>query len=117
MWRNDLETLSKMKDKRQIGFTDSLKMFFGIFMVLFYLVVAVAMAMNWFGWNNTPTWKAIRWLFAIAFGAYGIYRGYREMKGEHTYGMRRMDDEEPEQYSSYVDRLNDLNNKQDDEKR
>ena len=107
-----------MKQKRQIGFTDALKMFFGIFMVFFYLVVAVAMAMNWFGWYETSTWKAIRWFFAIAFGAYGIYRGYREIKGEHTYGMRRLDDGEQQesQYSTYADRLKDLNNQHDEEK-
>lgn len=81
-----------------------LKMFFGIFMVLVYLGMAVLMAVNYFDWSLTPLWNAVRWFFAIIFAAYGIYRGYREIKGEHTYGMRRYDDDQDDdnqQYGAY----------------
>jgi hypothetical protein len=71
-----------------------IQMFFGIFMVVVYLGMAVLMAINFFDWNNAPLWKGLRWLLAVVFAAYGIYRGYREVTGEHTYGMRRYDDEE-----------------------
>jgi len=70
------------------------KVFFSIFMVIVYLGMAALMAVNYFDWVNTPMWNAVRWLFAIVFAVYGIYRGYRELKGEHTYGMRRYDDED-----------------------
>ena len=70
------------------------KMFFGIFMVFVYLDMAALMAVNYFDWSNTVLWKSIRWFFAAVFAAYGLYRGYRELKGEHTYGMRRYDDQE-----------------------
>ena len=70
------------------------KMFFGIFMVFVYLGMAALMAVNYFDWSNTVLWKSIRWFFAAVFAAYGLYRGYRELKGEHTYGMRRYDDQE-----------------------
>ena len=79
----------------------SVKMFFGFFMVLVYLGVAVALALNLLDWSNTPMWNTIRWIFAVVFGLYGIYRGYREIKGEHTYGMRITDDEDSGRYSSY----------------
>ena len=92
---------------------DGVKMAFGIFMVLFYLGVAVLMIRNVFGFP-----KYLSWFFAVAFGAYGIYRGYREVKGEHTYGMRRYDDpqEEEDRYTTYADRLKELEGGQDDEK-
>ena len=85
----------------QTRIVQCMKMFFGFFMVLVYLGVAVAMALNLLGWSNTPFWNTIRWIFAVVFGLYGIYRGYREINGEHTYGMRITDDADSERYSSY----------------
>ena len=84
-------------------------MFFGIFMVFVYLGMAYLMAINFFDWDNTIVWKSARWFFALILCAYGIYRAYREIKGEHTYGMRRYD--EDERYTTYADRL-----KQEEEK-
>ena len=71
-----------------------------VFMVLFYLAVAVLLVKGVF-----PLPKYLSWFFAVAFGAYGIYRFYREIKGEHTYGMRISDndDEEEERYGKYKD--------------
>lgn len=74
--------------------TRGLKMLFGIFMVLVYLGMALLLAINFFDWSLTPTWNVVRWFFVVIFAAYGIYRGYREVKGEHTYGMRAYDEEE-----------------------
>lgn len=89
------------------------KMFFGFFMVLVYIGVALLMAINFFDWPYTPTWNTIRWFFAVLLCAYGIYRGYREIKGEHTYGMRTYDDDdEGEQYTTYADRLKNEEKKQ-----
>ena len=76
----------------------------GIFMVLVYLGMAVLLAINFFDWSLTPLWNAVRWFFVVIFGAYGLYRGYREINGEHTYGMRRLDDDE-EEYMTYSERL------------
>ena len=89
-----------------------LGMFFGIFMVLFYLGVAVLMAINLFG---LP--RYLSWFFAVAFAAYGLFRGYREVKGEHSYGMRRYDDEEEEQYMTYSERLKMMEDKGNEDKK
>ncbi|MBQ6167758.1 MAG: hypothetical protein IJK41_10075 [Muribaculaceae bacterium] len=92
--------------KRQIGVNQGLKLFFGFFMVLFYLFVAVLMAINAFNFINTPFWTGVRWFFAVILALYGIYRGYREFKGEHTYGMRIDDSRSDEnEYTSYTERL------------
>lgn len=89
---------------KQTGLVQGMKMGFGIFMVLFYLGVAVMLALNFF-----PLPKYLSWFFAVMFAAYGIYRGYREIKGEHTYGMRRYEeDDDEEQYMTYAERLKKL---------
>lgn len=82
---------------RQSSVTQVLKMLFGIFMVLVYLCMAVLMAIDLFNLGR------LRWLFAVVFAAYGLYRGYREIKGEHTYGMRRYDEsaDDEERYTTY----------------
>ena len=96
---------------KKISIMQVLKLFFGIFMVFFYLGVAVLLAKNFFGFP-----KYLSWFFAVAFGAYGLYRGYRELKGEHTYGMRRNDNEEDRQYTSYSERLKQMENNDDEDK-
>ena len=89
------------------------KMFFGIFMVLVYLGMAALMAINFFDWSTTPLWNAVRWFFAALFAVYGIYRGYREIKGEHTYGMRIQDNKD-EEYSTYNHKI--IGSKDDEKK-
>lgn len=92
---------------RQTVMTRGMKVVFGIFMVLVYLGMAGLLAVNFFDWSLTPLWNAVRWFFVVIFAAYGIYRGYRELKGEHTYGMRVYDDNDQEKYSTYdKDHLN-----------
>ena len=94
---------------KMTGVTQGMKMFFGIFMVLVYLGMAALMVINFFG---LP--KYLSWFFAAVFAAYGLYRGYRELTGDHSYGMRRNDDEE--QYMSYSERLKQMENKNDEKK-
>lgn len=102
-------------NKNQTKVNQSLKLFFGIFMVFVYLGMSWLMISNFFNWQQTPTWNAIRWFFALVFGLYGIYRGYREFRGEHTYGMRTYDDnDDADQYETYNKSLD--NSKDNDEK-
>ena len=86
-----------------------MKMFFGIFMVLVYLGMAALMVINFFG---LP--KYLSWFFAAVFAAYGLYRGYREVTGDHSYGMRRYDDEQ--QYMTYNERLKQMEDNNDEKK-
>ena len=89
--------------KKQSGIAQGAKMFFGIFMVLFYLGVAVLLAKNFFG---LP--RYLSWFFAVVFAAYGLYRGYRELKGEHTYGMKVDEEEEEKEKDDIADLYNRL---------
>ena len=103
-------------NKKQNGITNWLKMFFGFFMVLIYLGMAVVMALNLMQWSNTPQWTAIRWLIAIVLGAYGLFRCYREINGDHSYGMRIQDDNEDEEYTTYADRLKKIEEENNEKK-
>jgi len=101
-------------NERQTGFNRSMKLLFGIFMVFVYMGMAALLAVNYFEWSQTPLWNGVRWFFVVLFAAYGIYRGYREVKGEHTYGMRRYDDEID--YGTYSKSPIDNENQHDEKK-
>lgn len=85
-----------------------LRTVFGIFMVIVYLGMSALLILNYFGWSETTGWKTARWAMAIVFGAYGLYRCYRQIKGTDYYDHRRVRDEE--QYSSYSKTENDESN-------
>ena len=100
--------------KKQIGVNQGLKLFFSIFMVLVYLGMAVLMAINFFDFSNTPLWTCVRWFFVVVFALYGIYRGYRELTGEHTYGMRVDQQSDEEEYMTYSEHMKQLGEKNED---
>jgi len=101
----------------ETGMLRSVRYFFGIFMVLFYLAVAVLLATNFFGFAFS---KWLQWLFAVLFGLYGLYRGYRLVTGQDFYGRRpTTSDDDETRYTTYAEELkkmtessNDDNNEQ-----
>ena len=98
-----------MNNNKHIGVIQALKLFFGFFMVLVYLGMAVLVATNYYHWwPGTTMWTAVRWFFASILGAYGIYRAYREIKGQHTYGMKVDEEEEEKEKDDIADLYNRL---------
>ena len=95
---------------RQTGVNRVLRMAFGIFMVLVYLGMAALMAINYFGLSGK-----LNWVFAAVMAADGLYRGYRELKGEHSYGMPFRPDDDEERYTTY-DSKKSLYHSESDEK-
>lgn len=69
-----------------------LRVFFGLFMVIVYLGMAYLMFINFFEWNTSLTW--FRYVLAVVFMLYGVYRCYRQITGIDYYRNRRDDDEE-----------------------
>lgn len=65
------------------------RVFFGMFMICVYMGMAALMAMNVFDWDNTLFWRSARWMMAVVFGLYGIYRAYRLIKGIDYYHHER----------------------------
>lgn len=76
------------------GIMKALRLFFGSFMVIVYLGMAVLFMVNFFDFPSTQVWNLARWTFALILGAYGIFRGYRHIKGMDYYtpGDRKADD-------------------------
>ena len=70
----------------------TLRVFFGLFMVIVYLGMAYLMFINFFDWNTSLTW--FRYVLAVVFMLYGVYRCYRQVTGVVYYRNRRDDDEE-----------------------
>lgn len=91
----------------ETGMMRGVRVFFGIFMVLVYLGMAALLALNFFGWSNTPLWNGVRWTFAAIFALYGIYRCYRQVTGRDYYRLNRNQDQDDEQstYTTYAEQL------------
>lgn len=70
----------------------TLRVFFGLFMVIVYLGMAYLMFINFFDWNTSLTW--FRYILAVVFMLYGVYRCYRQITGIDYYRNRCDDDEE-----------------------
>lgn len=65
--------------------TKTLRLIFGIFMIVIYLGMAYLLIVNFFDWSTTTLWNTIRYGMAAIFGAYGIYRAYRQVTGIDYY--------------------------------
>ncbi|MBD5228496.1 MAG: hypothetical protein HDS69_00385 [Bacteroidales bacterium] len=59
----------------------SLRIVFGIFMVLVFGFVGLMLLFNWFNVIYDPSWNWLRWVGGPIFILYGIFRGYRLYKG------------------------------------
>ncbi len=78
------------------GLFKTLRILFGAFMIVVYLGMAYLLYINFFQWYSEP-WLTLRYVFAIVFALYGIYRCYRQIKGIDYYRLRDME----ERYDKY----------------
>lgn len=74
--------------------TKTLRLVFGIFMIVIYLGMAYLLIVNFFDWSTTRTWNIIRYGMAAIFGLYGLYRAYRQVTGIDYYRAKRLGDKE-----------------------
>ncbi len=77
------------------GIMRGLRIFFGMFMILVYFGMSYLMIINFFN-LVTPPYNYLRWIFAVVFGLYGIYRGYRQFKGLDYYRLTDKRDDDVE---------------------
>lgn len=59
----------------------SLRIGFGIFMILVFGFVGLMLLYNWFNVIYDPSWNWLRWVGGPIFILYGIFRAYRLYKG------------------------------------
>ena len=69
----------------------SLRVFFGVFMILIYLGMAYLLYINFFDWNSEP-WLTLRYIFAAILAIYGVYRCYRQVKGIDYYRLKDIEE-------------------------
>lgn len=53
---------------------------FGIIMILIYIGMGILLFINFFQWND-PRFDWVRYIGGSLFILYGIWRGYRQIKG------------------------------------
>lgn len=73
------------------GIMKTLRVFFGIFMILVYLTMAVLIWINFFGF--TGIWFEMRYVVSIILALYGIYRCYRQVKGLDYYRLNDFEED------------------------
>lgn len=69
----------------------TIRIFFGIFMILVYFGMAYLLFINFFEWTTEP-WLSARYVFAVILALYGIYRCYRQIKGTDYYRLRDLEE-------------------------
>lgn len=69
-----------METEQQTNRTSQLfRMIFGIIMVIIYVGMGILLFFNFFQWGENWAW--LRWIGAVLFTVYGIWRAYRQFKG------------------------------------
>lgn len=59
------------------------RLFFGIFMAVLFMAVGLDLLFNWpVQFIYDPSWNLLRWIGGPIFILYGIFRGYRMIKGD-----------------------------------
>lgn len=67
-----------MENNNSSSTPHTLKVIFGIFMILIYLGMGVLFMLNFFSWSSNLTW--VRWAIGILLVIYGFWRAYRQVK-------------------------------------
>lgn len=68
-------------DENRSAVPSTLRVIFGIIMIVIYVGVGVLLLINFFGWANVGVWSVFRWIAGILLILYGIWRAYRQFKG------------------------------------
>lgn len=69
----------------------TIRIFFGVFMIIVYLGMAYLLYINFFDWVSEP-WLTLRYVFAAVLALYGVYRCYRQIKGIDYYRLRDLEE-------------------------
>lgn len=67
-------------ERKSSGAPKTMRMVFGIIMILVYIGMGVLFLCGYFSWL-TGNWAWLRWAGGLMFIAYGIWRAYRQFKG------------------------------------
>ncbi len=70
-------------DTRKMMVPSTMRVVFGIIMIIVYVGMGVLLLINYFQWTS-PVLQWLRWIGGIMFILYGIWRGIRQFWGLDT---------------------------------
>lgn len=70
-------------DKKAVQPHKLIRAFFGVFMIILYVGMGVLLLVNAFNWSNDWAW--CRYVVGVVLIIYGIFRGYRQYRGNDYY--------------------------------
>ena len=62
----------------------TMRVIFGIIMIIVYVGMGVLLLINFFDWNDTTAFNWLRWIGGGLLIAYGVWRGIRQFWGIDT---------------------------------
>lgn len=67
-------------EKNRVVVPSTMRVIFGIIMIVIYIGMGVLLFCNLFDWDTQP-WSTLRWVFGGILVLYGIWRAIRQFKG------------------------------------
>lgn len=75
-----LNIMARDRDNREIQIPSTMRVVFGIIMIIVYVGMGILLLINFFGWQGELlTW--LRWCGGVLFIIYGIWRAIRQFWG------------------------------------
>lgn len=75
--------MTRDDDTRKMMVPSTMRVVFGIIMIIVYVGMGVLLLINYFQWTS-PVLQWLRWIGGIMFILYGIWRGIRQFWGLDT---------------------------------
>ncbi len=75
--------MARDDDGRKPMVPSTMRVIFGIIMIIVYVGMGVLLLINYFQWTS-PVLQWLRWIGGIMFILYGIWRGIRQFWGLDT---------------------------------
>ena len=75
--------MARDDDGRKPMVPSTMRVIFGIIMIIVYVGMGVLLLINYFQWTS-PVLQLLRWIVGIMFILYGIWRGIRQFWGLDT---------------------------------
>jgi cytochrome c biogenesis protein CcdA len=69
----------KQSDPEENKLASTMRLIFGIFMVIIYVGMGILLLINFFGWDTDWAWT--RYIVGVVLIIYGFWRGYRQYAG------------------------------------
>ncbi len=72
--------MARDRDNREVQIPSTMRVVFGIIMIIVYVGMGILLLINFFGWQGELlTW--LRWCGGVLFIIYGIWRAIRQFWG------------------------------------